>query len=136
MIEINNLAGLSVDKRFFLSVAKKILKGENKELENLSIAFVSSEEISKINKKYRKKDKPTDVLSFQKVSGIKGDFSEIVICPKVVKEKARISKEGFKKELAKTLIHGVLHVLGHDHEISKKEAKKMELKERYYMKKI
>ncbi|MSU54894.1 MAG: hypothetical protein EXS48_03650, partial [Candidatus Staskawiczbacteria bacterium] len=79
MIEINNLTNFVVDKKFFVGVAKKILKGENKEMENVSIAFVSLGEIQKLNKKYRKKDKPTDVLSFERVSDFKGECSEVII---------------------------------------------------------
>ncbi len=136
MIEINNLNNFVVDKKFFIRVAKKVLKGENKERENLSIAFVSSFEIQKLNKKYRKKDKPTDVLSFEKVSNFKEEFAEVVICPSVVRENAKDSKMTLKKELAKILIHGILHVLGYDHEASEKEAIHMEKKQEYYLSKI
>lgn len=135
MIEINNLTDFSVDKPYFLGVAKKVLKGENKEMENLSIAFVAPGEIKKLNKKYRKKDKPTDVLSFGRTVGFKGEFNEVVICPVVVEEKSEDS-EDLKKALARTLVHGVLHTLGYDHELSKKEERQMQKKEKYYLAKI
>src|SRR3989344_3526233 len=127
MIEINNLTDFSVDKKIILGVAKKVLKGENKGIENLSIAFVYPEEIRKINKKYRRKDKPTDVLSFEKINNFKGEFLE------VVKEKALAEKKTFKEEMVKTLIHGILHCLGYDHEKSQKEEVVMQEKERYYL---
>ncbi|MSU54402.1 MAG: rRNA maturation RNase YbeY [Candidatus Staskawiczbacteria bacterium] len=136
MIEINNLTNFVVDKKFFLGVAKKILKGENKEMENVSIAFVTPAEIQKLNKKYRKKDKPTDVLSFERVSDFKGECSEVIICPSVVREKAKDSKLSLKKELAKIMIHGILHTLGYDHEISQAEEKRMEEKEQKYFSKV
>lgn len=136
MIEINNLTNFSVDKKLVLGVAKKVLRGENKGIENLSIAFVLPSEIRKINKKYRKKDKPTDVLSFEKSVAFKGEFLEIVICLEIVKEKALAEKKLFKQEMVKTLIHGILHTLGYDHEKSKREEAKMEEKERYYLSKI
>ena len=136
MIEINNLTNFVVDKAFFEGVAKKVLKGENKQMEHVSIAFVSPEEIHGLNKKYRKKDKPTDVLAFEKVSEFKEECSEVVICPVVVREKAQDSVLPLKKELAKTLIHGLLHVLGYDHERSEEEARIMEEKERLYFSKI
>ena len=132
MIEINNLTNFAVDKKFFLGVAKKVLKGENKEIEDLSIAFVSPEEIKKINRKYRKKDKPTDVLSFGKISKFKGEFREVIICPEFIEENLKDSKTTLKKELAKVLIHGILHTLGYDHEISKTEEKRMFKKQDYY----
>lgn len=136
MIEINNFTNFSVDKDFFIGVAKKVLKGENKGIENLSIAFVSSAEIQKINKKYRKKDKPTDVLSFGKSLNFKEEFNEVIICPEVIIKESKDSKINLKKELAKVLIHGVLHALGYDHEISEKEADRMFKREDYYISKI
>ena len=136
MIEINNLTNFVVDKKFFLGVAKKVLKGENKEIENISIAFVTPDEIHKLNKKYRKKDKPTDVLSFERVSDFKDEVSEVIICPAVVREYAKDSKLPLKKELAKTLIHGLLHILGFDHETSESDAQEMAKKEAVYFSKI
>ena len=135
MIEINNLTNFAVDKTFFMGVAKKVLKGENKQTEHVSIAFVTPAEIQKLNKQYRKKDKPTDVLSFERVSDFKDEVSEVVICPFVVREKADGSLS-LKKELTKTLIHGLLHVLGYDHERSAIEEKTMFEKEAYYFSKI
>ncbi len=136
MIEINNLTNFVVDKKFFKGVAKKVLKGENKQIENISIAFVSPQEIQKLNKKYRKKDTPTDVLSFGKVSDFKEEASEIIICPYMVREKAKESRLSLKKELANVLIHGILHALGYDHGISKTGTQIMESKEQYYFSKV
>jgi probable rRNA maturation factor len=136
MIEINNLTRFAVDKGFFLRVAKIVLKGENKERENVSVAFISPQEIQVLNQKYRKKDKPTDVLSFEKVSDFKDEFSEVVICPQVVREKSQESTLPLKKELAKVLIHGILHALGYDHERSERDEKLMEEKEALYFSKV
>ncbi len=136
MIEINNLTNFAVDKKFFTGVAKKVLKGENRERENISVAFVGAEEMRRLNKKYRKQDKPTDVLSFQKVSDFKDEYAEVVICPFVVRENAKDSKLSLKKELAKMLIHGILHMLGYDHEKSKAEEDNMFAKQEYYFYKI
>ena len=136
MIEINNLTKFSLNKTFFIGVAKKVLKGENRLKENVSIAFVSPAEIHELNRQYRKKDKPTDVLSFEKVSDFKEEFSEVIICPSVVRENAKESKLSFKKELAKVLIHGILHNFGYDHEVSEAEAEKMFAKQDYYLSKV
>ena len=136
MIEINNLTNFVVDKAFFTGVAKKVLKGENKQMENISIAFVTLQEIQKLNKQYRKKDKPTDVLSFEKVSDFKEEAAEVIICPAVVRENVKASKLSLKKELANMLIHGILHALGYDHERSEKEAEVMEKKQALYFSKV
>ncbi len=126
MLEINNLTNFAVDKKSFSQVAKKVLMGENKETENISLALIGKEEMQKLNKKYRKKDKATDVLSFELKE--KECFGEIVICPEVVKEK--------KEEIIKVFVHGLLHLCGYDHERSEKDAKIMEAKEKKYLEKF
>ncbi|MEK7540694.1 MAG: rRNA maturation RNase YbeY [Patescibacteria group bacterium] len=133
MIEINNLTNFAVDKKFLTGVAKKVLKGENRKRENISIAFISSGEIKKLNQKYRKKNKPTDVLSFSKTLDFKSGVAEIVICPEVVKENAKKYGVPAKKEMMKVFTHGILHILGYEHEKSKKEAMRMEEKEKHYL---
>jgi len=146
MIEINNLTNFRLDKELFTGIAKKVLKGENRETETLSLAFVSKEEIKKLNKKFRKKNKPTDVLSF----GLNQEnfLGEIVICPEIVKENSLKYGIDFKKEMMRVFVHGILHLLGHDHpdevedprqrrdEKSKKQADMMEEKEISYLSKI
>ncbi len=70
----------------------------------------------------------TDVLSF-----LYDDSGEIVICLKKVRENAKKFSFPFKTELAKVLIHSVLHLLGYEHEKSKKQAAIMGEKENYYL---
>jgi probable rRNA maturation factor len=90
---------------------------------------VAPEEIKRLNQRYRKKNKPTDVLSF----GVIGEeIAEIVICPEEVEKNG----EDFKKELTRVLIHGILHLFGYDHEKKKSEAEKMFLKQDEYLSKI
>jgi len=130
MIEINNLTkGYRVgrvDKKIFSTVAKKVLLGENRRTESISVAFVSKAEIKKLNKKFRKKNRATDVLSFELKDG--KSLGEIVICPEVVKEK--------QEDIIKVFVHGILHLCGYDHEKSKKEAEEMEIKQEKYLSKV
>lgn len=104
MIEINNLTQKKLDKTFLKRVARKVLQGENKKIE-LSIALVGQEKIRELNRKYRKKNKATDVLSFR----YDEKTGEIVICPQKT------------KELPRALIHGILHILGHSHKTMKEK---------------
>lgn len=128
-LEIDNFTNLKINGNFFRGLAEIVLAGERKKTTELSISFASQTEIKKLNNKYRKKNRPTDILSFTyKNSG------EIVICPAVVKKNAKKFNTSFKKELNRVLIHGVLHVLGYDHERNKKKAEKMEKKTNYYLK--
>ena len=130
MIEVNNLTANPINEEFSKGVAKKVLEGENEAENNLSIALVGQGRIRELNKKYRKKNKVTDVLTF-------GDgLNEIVICLREVKKNAKGFKSAFKKELARVLIHGILHLLEYNHEKDAKEAEKMEEKQNYYLSQI
>lgn len=130
MIEINNLTISAVDKKFLKRVAKIVLKGKDIEEVGLSIVLTGEKRIRKLNKKYRGKNKITDVLSFGE------GLNEIVICLSEVKKNAKKYNIAFKKELARVLIHGILHLLGYEHEKGEKEAKKMEKKQEYYLSQI
>lgn len=140
MIGINNLTTNQIDERFLKGIAKIVLKGENTKEAGLSVALVSSERIKKLNKKYRGKDKATDVLSFGQAKNFpalpKNELGEVVICLRVVKKNAEKYNIAFKKELAQVLIHGILHLLGYGHEKDEREAKKMEKKQKYYLSQI
>lgn len=103
MIEVNNLTKIKINSKTLKKLAGKILKEEEKEL-NISVAFVGPEKIKELNKKYRRKNKPTDVLSFLYK---KGEFGEIVICPTEVKKNAKRFKSTFNEELARVLTHGI-----------------------------
>jgi len=127
MIEINNLTTNPVDEEFLKGLVKKVLEGENKEEAGLSIALVGQGRIRELNKKYRGKNRATDVLAFP------GDgLGEIVICLREVKKNAKRYRSNSEKELARVLIHGILHLLGYDHEKSEQAAEKMREKEGYY----
>jgi probable rRNA maturation factor len=104
MIEINNLTDEKVDLESVRSTVFQTLKLEGKDID-ISIAIVPSEEIWRVNKQYRDKDKATDVLSFE-------DINEIMVCL----DEVRKNGENFNDEFKKVLIHGTLHVLGYDHE--------------------
>ena len=143
MISVNNLTKNKVSAVFLKKVAKIVLKGENirtsslrskiKKDKDLSIVLIGPTKIKELNQKYRKKNQTTNVLSFE---GGKDFLGEIVICPNIIKKNAANLKSNFKKELTFVLIHGLLHLLGYDHERSKKEAEIMDKKTRKHLFKI
>jgi probable rRNA maturation factor len=131
MIEINNLTAFSINKKYLEKLALNILKKESgiaAKKKNLSIALVAPIRIKELNRRYRKKNRPTDVLSFQDTD----TFGEILICPAEVERNARKSNSNFKKELSRVLIHGILHLLGYDHKKNEEEDI-MKKKEEYYL---
>lgn len=127
MIEINNLTTNPVDEEFLKKIIEKVLEGESaswrKKEANLSIVLVGQGRIRELNKRYRGKNRATDVLAFpnQELG-----LGEIVICLSEVKKNAKRFSSTFEKELARILIHGILHLLGYDHEKLEAEAKKVE----------
>jgi len=131
MIEINNLTTTPIEEEILKKVAERILEGENKRNADLSIALVGPGRIRKLNKKYRGKNRVTDVLSFPD-----NGLGEIVICLREVKKNAKKFGSSFKKELSTCLIHGILHLLGYDHEKSVEEVKKMRDREEYYLSQV
>lgn len=116
MIEVNNLTSSKVEEKFLKKVASLVLRKEKKK-KKLSLALVGQKRIKELNKKYRKKNRATDVLSFPY-----NDSGEVVLCPGLIRKNAKEYRLPFKKELARTLIHGLLHLLGYRHQtIRKKE---------------
>ena len=84
-----------------------------------SIAIVSDDAIAPLNKQYRDKEGPTDVLSFR----YDDTNGEIIISADKAKAQAEEYGHDVRTEAAFLLVHGILHILGWDHERSKQEAK-------------
>jgi len=129
-IEINNFSTIEAETSFLKKVAERVLLEEGKKGHSLSIALVDGKVIRRANKSYRGKDAETDVLSFadfetEKFPGQEKFLGEIILCPGQIKDG--------KKGMAKTLIHGILHLLGHNHSGSEGEERKMREKEAYYL---
>tara|TARA_B110001450_G_C17487872_1_gene427013 strand:+ start:290 stop:760 length:471 start_codon:yes stop_codon:yes gene_type:complete len=95
---------------------------------SLTILLSNNNNIKKLNKKFRRKNKPTDVLSFpsEKKFNTKNNsyLGDIIISYEFMNKTKPINNLEFKKKLIKTFIHGFLHLLGHDH-IKLKDFKKM-----------
>ena len=98
-------------------------------LENcrLNLAFLSNLEIQEINKTFAGKDKPTNVLSFPSSNDIREDnfLGDIAICSELIREEATSQGKKINHHLIHIFVHGVLHLLGFDHDQSS-NAEKME----------
>lgn len=92
----------------------------------VSIAFVDEEEMARLNRTFRGREGPTDVLSFPlleetdaqetEASAEPAVLGEIVVCPPVAKAQAADLGHSFHHEITFLLIHGLLHLAGYDHE--------------------
>lgn len=91
-------------------------------------------QITKLNKTYLNRNRPTDIIAF---SQIEGDFSQLnahllgdlVISLETAQRNAEEDHATLKDEMVFLLIHGILHLLGYDHEGSVKQAREMEAKQ-------
>lgn len=81
---------------------------------NVSVAIVPDTRVRLLNRQYRKQDVPTDVLSFP--SGERGRLGDIVIAAGVARRQARAAGHSLQTELRVLALHGLLHLLGYDHE--------------------
>jgi probable rRNA maturation factor len=130
-VEINNLTTVPIKENFLKKAAEKVLTKEKGKKLELSVALVGQSRMKELNKKYRRKNRATDVLSFAY-----DNSGEVVICLPEVKKNARIFNSKFEKELTKALIHGILHLMGYDHEKGEKQAKETNRKEDYYLNRL
>ena len=108
-------------------------EGISKEAE-MSVNFVDNKEIQALNRNYRGKDAPTDVISFAMQESVEGEIEivgedmplalgDIVISVDKAKEQATEYEHSYERELAFLTLHGFLHLLGYDHMNKSDEAK-------------
>lgn len=113
--------------------ALKILGLLDQNRAELSLALVGNREIRALNSRYRGKDEPTDVLSFASGETLPGGawlLGDVVISLERAGEQAKAARRTLEKEVEALLIHGVLHLLGYDHERSRQDARIMRELER------
>lgn len=135
-LNVCNKTNFSLSRNGFVSVIKSLLKKRGIKAPKLQIDLniISARKIAEINKKYRKIDGPTDVLSFSYIND--RDFvnsrdgivhlGDIFIAPSVVRKNAASYKTVLKQELSRVLIHGLLHLFGYEHENNRQKRQEME----------
>jgi probable rRNA maturation factor len=98
-------------------LARGVLRAERVRAAMLSIAFVTDREIARLNRAHLGHRGPTDVISFGFAPAGSGGpvVGDVYIAPGVARANARAHGAGVREELARLVVHGTLHVLGHDH---------------------
>lgn len=92
----------------------------------ISLSFLTKDDIAKVNADYRMINEPTDVLSFPMWESENADFSppddwdilplgDILLCPEIIERNAIDNSKKFKEELILVISHGFLHLIGYDH---------------------
>jgi probable rRNA maturation factor len=118
-VEVSNRSGVEVEEEAAAELARAVLAGEGVSDGELGVHFVAPEEIRELKREHLGIDEVTDVLSFpidgrdELAAGVPRQLGDAVLCPQVVGEAWR-----------EPLVHGLLHLLGHDHgpEMEAKEA--------------
>lgn len=123
-------------KEEFIQLTKNVLQlaGEHEEVNDdaeMSVTFVSNEEIKRINHEFRNKDEVTDVLSFPQeelgdgeieiVGDIPVHLGDVIISLDVAKKQAEEYDHSLEREIAFLAVHGFLHLIGYDHETIEEE---------------
>jgi len=113
----------SIDKDL-LSILEKITKLYT--TKDIELVIADSREIKKLNKEFRGKNRPTDVLSFPLIDTPFAPLGSIVICKDFVTLRSQNFKHSKEDEFTLLFIHGLLHLIGYDHEVNKKMRKEEE----------
>ena len=119
-----------INKRRIHLLVNKLCAELNFKIADLEINFISSKDIQKINKRHLNHNYATDIITFSYSSDLKNIDGEIIISIDDAKINSRKFKVSFYEEIARLVIHGVLHLLDYDDQAKsdKKVMKRMENK--------
>ncbi len=121
MIDLENQTDLEIDISFLEIITNDLTS------KDIELILTNNSQIQELNKEHRNIDKATDVLSFPLEFDIPNmPLGSIVISVDFVKEKAKEYNHNFEDELKLLFIHGLLHLLGFDHEVDDGEHRKKE----------
>jgi probable rRNA maturation factor len=116
---INRQRRVRINRKAVISFCVAALRSLNQPPTTVSVALVNRQEIHALNSRYRDKDYATDVLSFSYEKTVLEDgpfLGEIVLAPEIADKQASTYHTTLERELRKLLVHGILHLLGFDHE--------------------
>jgi probable rRNA maturation factor len=109
-VEVANRSGVAVDERAAVELARRVLEAEGVDEGEIGLHFVAPDEMRSLKRRHLGIDEATDVLSFpidareEVPAGVPRQLGDAVLCPQVVGESWQ-----------SPLVHGLLHLLGHDH---------------------
>ena len=129
-ILVSNRQSLPLDEPGLAALARSTLLAEGFEMVEVSISFVDESEMTDLHRRYMDEEGPTDVLSFpmNEADGDMRVLGDVVIAPSVA---ARNNPSSPADEMRLLIVHGVLHLLGYDHEDDAERAEMWERQERY-----
>ena len=131
VILVDDRQSMPVDTEGLVALAREALVGEGAPNSELSVSFVNEDEMADLHLRYLNEEGPTDVLSFpQDDDASEGPrlLGDVVIAPSVA---ARNQPDDPAAELRLLLVHGILHLLGHDHDDEAERAAMWARQDRY-----
>ena len=115
-MQLNVFINESVEVKFNYQHVIETLEKTISENVSASLILVDINEIQEINRDYRQKDAPTDVISFEEEDDEDETYmGDIFICVEKVHEQAEAYGHSLEREFAFLIVHGVLHLMGYDH---------------------
>jgi len=133
---------IKIDRRSVRRLVERVLADHGSDESDLSIVFANDAFVRELNLAYRKADRPTDVLAFAMrdvvgpgetsvVEGPESVLGDVVISVDRAKVQSRRFRRTVEHEILKLVAHGVLHLLGHDHERAGEKREMRRLENRY-----
>lgn len=119
-IEIQNIAGSSLDEKLIMTAAEQAYQKVAEGKAECTIRVVGNEEGQELNRAFRNKDKPTNVLSFNYDDDDPESetyyLGDIVLCSPVIQIESSEQGKSLEHHFAHLVVHGILHLCGYDHE--------------------
>lgn len=134
---LNRQDRVPVDRRKIGAAARRILKSLGYEGYELTVVLVDDREMTRLNRRYFRRNRPTNVLSFPMMDETPASLhsrvlGDVVISADTARRDAEEVGQKAEEEILFLLIHGILHLAGYDHLGSRKEQKRMEEKEKEF----
>jgi probable rRNA maturation factor len=122
VIDVDDRTGCGIPVAEVARIVEATLEAEEASGAEVGIVFADADEIRRLNREHRERDEATDVLAFPideggvGLDGVPRMLGDVVVCPEVAVRQAVESAERPGTEVTELIIHGVLHLLGYDHE--------------------
>lgn len=137
VIVTNEQSDLSISKKQVVAVVKTVLHLEGRACDEVSINFVTTEEICALHQDYFDDPSPTDCISFPMSDGESTQgiqlLGDVFICPETAIEYAKENQVDLYEEVTLYIVHGLLHLMGYDditelEQLSMREAEERHMK--------
>lgn len=115
-------------------LVRRAARGALPAASSMTVALADDRRVRALNKRHRRKDRPTNVLSYP--SGERRFLGDVVLARQTIWREAREQDKTPADHLAHLVIHGTLHLRGYDHETGDREARRMEARERRLLAKL